>query len=214
MGFFGVGLGVFCVLAFPRKGCVTAESLPECNTVFTCEVLVQQHGSVVSYVIASWRDSLVAYWMKAMTQTRPVATYLHTINLSKHSPFCTQCDQSLSKRCLDGSSRGSTTAGNRFNFILNLGPFSFCSRLVMGAGRWGTPCGTWEQKVLWTMAGKESCWPNKADSQAKLFCLLKFRFSAIPLRILNGCLLYTFKTSQIYWPLSPCPCSFCDFAWW
>ena len=50
------------------------------NTVFTREVLVQQHGAVVRNVIASCGDSLVAYWMKAMTQTLPVATYLHTIN--------------------------------------------------------------------------------------------------------------------------------------
>ena len=31
------------------------------NTVFTREVLVQQHGAVVSNVIASCRDSLMAY---------------------------------------------------------------------------------------------------------------------------------------------------------
>ena len=68
------------------------------NTVFTSEVLVQQHGAVVCNVIASCRDSLVAYWMKAMTQTLPVVTYLHTINPLKHSPFCTQCDQGGSQK--------------------------------------------------------------------------------------------------------------------
>ena len=68
------------------------------NTVFTREVLVQQHGAVVSNVIASCRDSLVAYWMKAMTRTLPVATYLHTINPIKHSPLCTQCDQGGSQK--------------------------------------------------------------------------------------------------------------------
>ena len=39
------------------------------NTVFTREVLVQQHGAVVLNIIASCRDSLVAYWMKAVTLT-------------------------------------------------------------------------------------------------------------------------------------------------
>ena len=68
------------------------------NTVFTREVLVQQHGAVVRNVIASCRDSLVAYWMKAVTRTLPVATYLHTINPIKHSPFCTQCDQGGSQK--------------------------------------------------------------------------------------------------------------------
>ena len=68
------------------------------NTIFTREVLVQQHGAVVRNVIASCRDSLVAYWMKAVTQTLPVATYLHTINPTKHSPFCTQCDQGGSQK--------------------------------------------------------------------------------------------------------------------
>ena len=63
------------------------------NTVFTRKVIVQQHGAMVSNIIASCRDSLVSYWIKAMTWTLPVATCLHTINLMKHSPFCTQCDQ-------------------------------------------------------------------------------------------------------------------------
>ena len=67
------------------------------NSVFTREVLVQhwQHGAIFCNVIqvASCRDSLVSYWMKAMNQTLPVATYLHTINPIKHSPVCTQCDQ-------------------------------------------------------------------------------------------------------------------------
>ena len=56
-----------------------------CNTVFTGEVQVQHHGAVVSNVIASCRDSLVPYWMEAMTQTPAVAKYLHTINLIKYS---------------------------------------------------------------------------------------------------------------------------------
>ena len=68
------------------------------NTVSTCEILVQQGGAVVSNVIANCRDSLVAYWKKAMTQTLPVATYLHTINPIKHSHFCTQCDQGGSQK--------------------------------------------------------------------------------------------------------------------
>ena len=51
-------------------------------------------GAVVSNVIASCRDPLVAYWMKEMTWTLPVAaTYLNTINPIKHPPFCTQCDE-------------------------------------------------------------------------------------------------------------------------
>ena len=49
-------------------------------------------------MIASCRDSLVAYWMKAMTRTLPVATYLYTINPIKHSPCCTQCDQGASQK--------------------------------------------------------------------------------------------------------------------
>ena len=36
--------------------------------------------------------------MKEVTQTLPVATYLHTINPKKHSPFCTQCDQGGSQK--------------------------------------------------------------------------------------------------------------------
>ena len=56
------------------------------NTVFSCEVLVQQHGGVVHNVIASCIDSLVAYWMKMMTQTLPVATYLHNQS-DKALPF-------------------------------------------------------------------------------------------------------------------------------
>ena len=46
-------------------------------------------------VIASCRDYPVPYWMKAMTQTLPVATCLHTINLINQSTLCTQCDQAL-----------------------------------------------------------------------------------------------------------------------
>ena len=44
-------------------------------------------------VIASCRNYPVPYWMKAMTQTLPVATCLHTINLINQSTLCTQCDQ-------------------------------------------------------------------------------------------------------------------------
>ena len=69
------------------------QALQLSNTAFTCEVLVQQHGAVDHNVITSCRDSLVAHWLKAVTRTLPVATYLHTINSIKHSPFCTQCYQ-------------------------------------------------------------------------------------------------------------------------
>ena len=48
--------------------------------MFTREVLVQQHGAVVRNIIASCRDSLVAYWKS--TRTLPAATYLHTINVA------------------------------------------------------------------------------------------------------------------------------------
>ena len=41
---------------------------------------------------------VVAYWMKAVTQTLPVATYLHSINPIKHSPLYTQCDQGGSQK--------------------------------------------------------------------------------------------------------------------
>ena len=61
------------------------------NTVFTRDVLVQPHGAIVRSVISTCRDSVVSYWMKAMTRTLPVAVYLHTINPTKHSPFCSQC---------------------------------------------------------------------------------------------------------------------------
>ena len=66
--------------------------------MFTSEVLVQQHGAVVRNLTASCRDSLVAYCMKEMTQTLPVATYLHTINPIKHSPLCTHCGQGGSQK--------------------------------------------------------------------------------------------------------------------
>ena len=36
--------------------------------------------------------------MKAIFQTLPVATYLHTINPIKHPPLCTQCDQGGSQK--------------------------------------------------------------------------------------------------------------------
>ena len=52
---------------------------------FTSEVSVQHHRAVVSDVIASCRDSFVDDWIKAMTQTLPLATHLHTINPTKHS---------------------------------------------------------------------------------------------------------------------------------
>ena len=38
----------------------------------------------------------MSYWMKAMTQTLPVATHLHRINRTKHSPSCTHCSQDAS----------------------------------------------------------------------------------------------------------------------
>ena len=38
-----------------------------------------QHRAVDCNVLASCRDSLIAGWMKAMTWTPPVATYLHTM---------------------------------------------------------------------------------------------------------------------------------------
>ena len=62
------------------------QALKLLNTVFTREVLVQQHGAVVCNVIASCRDSLVAYWMKAVTMTLPVATYLHSVLSDKTLP--------------------------------------------------------------------------------------------------------------------------------
>ena len=39
--------------------------------MLTQDVLVQQHGAVVSSIISSCHDSVVSYWMKAMTQTLP-----------------------------------------------------------------------------------------------------------------------------------------------
>ena len=39
------------------------------NTVFAHEVLVQQHGAVKSNIIASYLDSFVTFWLKAMAQT-------------------------------------------------------------------------------------------------------------------------------------------------
>ena len=68
------------------------------NTMFTQDVLVQQHGAVVRSIFSSCRDSVVSYWMKAMTQTLPVATYLHRINQTKHSPCCTHCSQDGSQK--------------------------------------------------------------------------------------------------------------------
>ena len=41
------------------------------NNMLTQDVLVQQHGAVVSSIISSCHDSVVSYWMKAMTQTLP-----------------------------------------------------------------------------------------------------------------------------------------------
>ena len=70
------------------------------NTVFTRDVLVQPHGAVVRSVISTCRDSTVSYWMKAMTQTLPVAIYLHTINPDKYFPFCSQCQEGSQKESL------------------------------------------------------------------------------------------------------------------
>ena len=52
---------------------------------------------MVCSIISSCRDSVVSYWMKAMTQTLPVATYLYRINQTKHSPCCTHCSQDCSQ---------------------------------------------------------------------------------------------------------------------
>ena len=79
------------------------------NTMFTQDVLVQQHGAVVCSIISSCRDSVVSYWMKAMTQTLPVATHLHRIIQTKHSPCCTHCSQDGSPKeslCQDPSCLG------------------------------------------------------------------------------------------------------------
>ena len=61
-------------------------------------VSVQQHGAVISRIISSCKDSVVSYWMKAMTQTLSVATYLHRIKQMKHSPCCTHCSQDGSQK--------------------------------------------------------------------------------------------------------------------
>ena len=42
---------------------------------------------MVHSVISSCLDSVVSYWMKVMTQTLSVATYLHMINPIKHSLY-------------------------------------------------------------------------------------------------------------------------------
>ena len=48
------------------------------------EILCSAHA-VVSSNISSCPDSVVIYWMKAMTQTLPVATYTQMMNQTKHS---------------------------------------------------------------------------------------------------------------------------------
>ena len=70
------------------------------NTMFTQDVssLVQQHGAVVCSIIWSCQDSVVSYWMKAITQTLPVTTYLHRINQTKHTLFCTHCSPDDSQK--------------------------------------------------------------------------------------------------------------------
>ena len=69
-------------------------ALQLCNTMFTSEVLVQQHGAADCNIIARCRDSLVAYWMKAMIQMLPS---VHNKS-NKHSPFCTHCGQGGSQK--------------------------------------------------------------------------------------------------------------------
>ena len=67
---------------------VTKVPINRSYTVFqyASDILEQQQGAVVSSVISNWEDSVVADWMKAMTQTLPVATYLNTINMTKYAP--------------------------------------------------------------------------------------------------------------------------------
>ena len=69
--FYAIGLGG------TAAGCTSANACRARDSPTT----------VVSNVIASCRDSLVACWMEAMTRTLPVATCLHRINQTIHSPF-------------------------------------------------------------------------------------------------------------------------------
>ena len=78
---------------------ILLQALKLCNTVFTCEVLVQEHGAVVYNVIASCRDSLVAYLLGESNNLDPSCGDISAHNQSnKHSPFCTQCDQGGSQK--------------------------------------------------------------------------------------------------------------------
>ena len=107
----GQWLGFFLISQKYRKNEGLARDIfmahtPEClllalklpNTLFTGEVIMQQHAAVVFNVIASCLDSVVAYWMIGMTLALFLATYLHIINLTKRFPFCNKCGQGGSTR--------------------------------------------------------------------------------------------------------------------
>ena len=68
------------------------------NIMLAQDVLVQQHVAVVHGITSSCLDSVVSYWMKAMTQTLPVATHVHRINPTKHSPCCIHCSYDGSQK--------------------------------------------------------------------------------------------------------------------
>ena len=69
------------------------------NTVFTREPTIWSFGLPYHCkAMQAAKDCLVAYWMKVMTRTLPVATFEHILNAMIYSLFCAQCCQGGSQK--------------------------------------------------------------------------------------------------------------------